>query len=139
MNASTMAKPSRRTPTRIPEDSIKRAILDYLRWEMTRTGRVVRVERRNGGAIRRADGEWGARAYLVYLPGVPDPLSAGVEDITGVLRDGRFFGIEIKTGEGRMSKDQRTIESSSRAHGVLHLVARSVNDVMTWLQSEVPK
>ena len=127
-----------RRALKVSEGDIQAAILDYLLTQMHRNGRVVRIERRNSGTIRRHDGSWGAAAYQVYLPWEPHPLSSGVEDITGVLFDGRHFGIEVKSATGTLRPDQRKVKNSAVFHGLLHLVARSVDDVITWLDKVAP-
>lgn len=129
----------RLTAPTVPESAIQDAILDYLRHEMHRNGRVVRLERRNSGTLRRYDGTYGAPAYRLYLPGVPSPLSRGVEDLVGVLRDGRHFGIECKSQSGDMRKEQTVVQRAAEKAGLLHLVARSVDDVREWLDRVAPR
>lgn len=54
----------------------------------------------------------------------------GVPDIVGVLKDGRFLGIEVKTENGVLSDHQsRFIQSINDAGGIA-FVARSVDDVI---------
>jgi penicillin-binding protein-related factor A (putative recombinase) len=52
----------------------------------------------------------------------------GVSDIIGIYK-GRFLSIEVKSKDGRLSKDQKRWLSDVEAHGGIAIVARSVEDV----------
>jgi hypothetical protein len=54
----------------------------------------------------------------------------GVPDIVGVLKDGRFLGIEVKTEKGVLSDHQSRFIENINAAGGLAFVARSVDDVI---------
>lgn len=57
-------------------------------------------------------------------------------DIIGILApDGRMFGIEVKTGVGRLQKNQRTFRDVIVEHGGLHCEARSEDDVARFLEA----
>ena len=54
----------------------------------------------------------------------------GLPDITGVLKDGRGFWIEVKTDKGRLSPHQERFIANINDAGGLAFVARSVDDVI---------
>lgn len=54
----------------------------------------------------------------------------GVPDIVGILKDGRFLGIEVKTDRGRLSPHQERFIQNINDAGGLAFVARSVDDVI---------
>lgn len=53
----------------------------------------------------------------------------GVSDILGVLDDGRFLAVEVKTSTGKLRDDQRTFLDAVQKRGGLALVVRSVADL----------
>lgn len=58
----------------------------------------------------------------------------GVADILGILPDGKFLAIEVKTKTGRLSEHQRQfLENIKRMNGIA-FVARSLEDVYENLQ-----
>ncbi len=52
----------------------------------------------------------------------------GVPDILGVLPDGRFLGIEVKSERGILSPEQRFFIDKINSLGGLAFVAKSVED-----------
>lgn len=54
----------------------------------------------------------------------------GVPDIVGILKDGRFLGIEVKTDRGRLSPHQERFIQNINDAGGIAFVARSVDDVI---------
>jgi hypothetical protein len=54
----------------------------------------------------------------------------GLPDITGCLKDGRGFWIEVKTDKGRLSPHQERFIANINDAGGLAFVARSVDDVI---------
>jgi len=59
---------------------------------------------------------------------VPYGLAVGSADLIGVAPGGRFLSIEVKTLAGRLRREQRDWAECMRSLGVLHGVARSVDD-----------
>ena len=57
----------------------------------------------------------------------------GVSDILGVLPDGRFLAIEVKSDKGRCSDDQVHFLGEVNKRGGLAFVAKSVDDVKFWM------
>ena len=94
-----------------PEREIQRAILIYLRAR----GCLVAVT--DAGAAYCA-GSFGA-----------DTVPAGWPDITGLLPDGRFIGVECKAPTGRQSPAQKQMEESIRSRNGIYILARSIDDV----------
>lgn len=72
-------------------------------------------------------GVWDASRGL-YLKARGAGRRKGIPDITGVLADGRFLGIEVKD-KGKLSKDQLDIKQQIEKRGGVYIVARSVGDV----------
>jgi hypothetical protein len=54
----------------------------------------------------------------------------GLPDITGCLKDGRGFWIEVKTDKGRLSPHQERFIQNINDAGGLAFVARSVDEVI---------
>jgi len=94
-------------PRRSREMEAQRAILEYL-------------------AARRVFA-WRNQAHPV--PGRTFTGLAGAPDIIGILPDGRFLGIEVKSETGRLSKFQREFQKRCELAGGVYIVARSVRDV----------
>ena len=56
----------------------------------------------------------------------------GLADLTA-MKDGRVVYIEIKTATGRQSPEQVQFQKDCEAHGVMYVLARSVQDVASLL------
>jgi len=54
----------------------------------------------------------------------------GVPDIVGILPDGKFLAIEVKTAKGRLSPHQERFIQNINDAGGLAFVARSPEDVI---------
>lgn len=59
----------------------------------------------------------------------------GSADIIGILKGGTFLAIEVKTGKARQSKQQLAFQKMITDFGGHYLVARSVDDVLAFLQT----
>jgi hypothetical protein len=94
-----------------PERAIQRAIVLWLR----ANGCLVAVT--DAGAAYRAGAFFG------------DAIPAGWPDITGLLPDGRFIGVEVKAPGGRQSLVQKIIEQEIRKRSGIYVLAHSVEDV----------
>lgn len=62
----------------------------------------------------------------VGMPGQPDIIAIAAPS-------GRFVGIEVKTGSGRLSEAQKNWKAQAELRGALYIVARSVEDVINEL------
>lgn len=97
-------------------DNPSRLVYDVLRAWGSRP--ELRIWRANTGA-----GYPPGSRRLVYfgLPGTPD--------IIGILKGGRWLGIECKTGGAILNTDQRVFKKMIEELGGLYILARSVEDV----------
>jgi len=59
----------------------------------------------------------------------------GVSDILGILPDGRFLAIEVKSATGRPSEEQKKFIWQINANGGKAFLARSIEDVEAELSS----
>ena len=100
-----------RRKRRKPERAVQKAILRWLRAQ----GALVAVT--DAGAAYRAGAFFG------------DAIPAGWPDITGLLPDGRFIGVECKAPRGRHSAAQKAMERQIRGRNGIYVLARSVEDV----------
>ena len=100
-----------------PERAVQRAIVIYLRAR----GCLVAVT--DAGAAYRA-GSFGA-----------ETVPAGWPDITGLLPDGRFIGVECKSPTGRQSSVQKQMEEAIRKCNGIYVLARSIDDVQRVIEA----
>lgn len=102
-----------------PERAVQKAVVLWLKAH----GALVAVT--DAGAAYKAGAFFG------------DAIPRGWPDITGLLPDGRFIGVECKSPArpeqgrrgGRQSKAQKHMEREIRARGGLYILARCVKDV----------
>ncbi|HET6441301.1 MAG TPA: VRR-NUC domain-containing protein [Phycisphaerae bacterium] len=109
LRESDVFRPRRRR--RKPERNVQRACLAWLRAR----GALVAVT--DAGAAYRAGAFFG------------DAIPAGWPDITGLLPNGRFIGIECKSPKGRQSAAQKAMEREVRNRNGIYILARCVEDV----------
>ena len=64
----------------------------------------------------------GARVISFGLPGSPD--------LIGILINGRFLAIEVKTGNARQSNVQKNFQKMIEKFGGTYILARSVRDAV---------
>lgn len=57
----------------------------------------------------------------------------GSPDIIGIIKGGRFFGIELKTSTGRQSEAQKLFEAMVRDLGGIYILARSATEALSAL------
>lgn len=100
-----------------PEGLVKRQVCEYLStlpgvffW----TTKTVGTYDPTRGVYRKNADRWYIR---------------GVSDICGLLEDGRFLAIELKSKTGRVSDHQKAFLENVNRMGGLGFVARSVEDV----------
>jgi len=94
-----------------PERAVQKAVLLWLRAQ----GCLVAVT--DAGAAYRAGAFFG------------DAIPAGWPDITGLLPDGRFIGIECKAPKGRQSAVQKRMAQEIRRRRGIYILARGIEDV----------
>ena len=100
-----------------PERAIQKACVAELR----RRGCLVAVT--DAGAAYRAGAFFG------------DAIPAGWPDITGLLPDGRFIGVECKAPSGRQSAAQKRMEVGIRRRKGIYILARSAEDVRKGIEN----
>lgn len=99
----------------VAEKDIQRAILDYLRV------RGFLCKRNNAGM---SYGEHKGKKWAIKIG------ESGWPDIEGVTKEGKYFGIEVKTRKGVLSDNQLRIGGQIVKNGGIWFVARSVDEVI---------
>jgi hypothetical protein len=61
----------------------------------------------------------------------------GVADILGILPDGRFLAIELKSATGVATPEQKSFLEAIRASGGLSFIARGIDDVKEGLRGYI--
>jgi hypothetical protein len=103
-----------------PEQTIQRAILEYLNWKH------IFCWKNNTAGIY-------VKARNTYIPS----HAPGVADILGVLPGGRFLAIEVKSPTGRVSPHQQQFIDRINENGGVAFVARSVEEVEQQLHARI--
>lgn len=108
---STFALSAPRRDRNAHHGALLKACLGWLQYQR------VMAWKNNTGATSTAGG-----GFVRYgLPGSPD--------IIGVLPGGKFIGIEVKTGAGRLSELQAAFRIAVENAGGVYLVVRSLDDL----------
>ncbi len=102
-----------------PELIIQKSILVYLRG----MGCLVAVT--DAGAAYKAGAFFG------------DAIPKGWPDITGLLPDGRFIGVECKSDSGRQSPAQIRMACEIRLRNGIYVLTRSVEDIDKGLKNGI--
>ena len=110
---------------RRPEEQLQRAVVQLLQVYQSR-GLLTFCHVPNGG--RRNPIEAAALKAMGTTPGVPDLLLWAA--------DGRSFGIELKSGAGKLSPAQIAWHATVSSLGHRVYVCRSVDDVERCLRAE---
>jgi hypothetical protein len=98
------------------EADVLKSVLEYLKL------RGILAWRMNTGAGVLVDGARHASRFVRF--GFP-----GCADILGVLDDGRFLAIEVKSDTGRASKEQLIFLAEVAKRGGVAFIARGIEDV----------
>jgi hypothetical protein len=98
-----------------PERAVQKAVVAYLR------ARNCLVAVTDAGAAYKAGAFFG------------DAIPAGWPDVTGLLPDGRFLGVECKAPGGRQSPAQKVMEQQIRRRSGIYVLAHGVEDVIAAL------
>lgn len=106
---------ARRSQLNISEKDIQKSILDYLRI------RGYLCKRNNSGLLFS---EYKGRKRAIRVG------EAGWPDIEGLTKEGRYFGIEVKSSVGKLEESQKAIGEQIRSMHGLWFVARSLDDVI---------
>jgi hypothetical protein len=103
----------------VSEQELQQAIL----LDLGARADLCRLWRGNSGTAR----SWGSdRAIKLLPPGHPD--------LTGILANGRWLGLEVKTGTGRQSAPQKNFQAVIERFGGVYLVVRSVAEAVEQTQ-----
>lgn len=103
---------------------------NILRW-LTYNPRIVPLAWRNNSGAVTIPAKPGQRRRFVRYG------MAGSADILGVLSDGRFLAIEVKTPKGKLTFLQKEFIDKINQSGGLAFVARSVDEVESRLKKEL--
>ena len=101
------------------EQSIQRQILQWLEYHRKR---VPMFWRNNSGAIKLEN------RFIRFG-------AVGSSDILGILNDGRFLAIEVKSAKGKLTESQKNFLANVNDAGGLGIVARSIEDVTRGLMN----
>lgn len=122
VRAPRILKP--RNPANGPtEAEILKAIMSLLRAHP----KVARVWRQNSMTAQFKNAE-GKTRY------VRANTARGMSDIQGILKSGRGLFVEVKTAIGKVEDHQQAFLDDMTKAGALAFVARSVNDVVKYLE-----
>jgi len=114
LRASDVFAPPRKRRRRKP-DGESAVLRECLLWLKQHGALAVRT---NSGTVQLGSGNW----MKTGTPGWPD--------ITGLLPDGRFIGVECKARRGgRQSPQQKRIEHEIRKRNGIYVLARSADDL----------
>jgi hypothetical protein len=102
-----------------PEGAVKTAICYYL---LTQKGKVRIFW------INASTGIYDPSRGIFRANKSPFQIK-GVADILGMLSNGRFLAIEVKSKKGRLSPEQKIFLEEINAGGGIGILARSVEDV----------
>ena|SRR3990167_8183091 len=97
------------------ESDIQYTILEYLRMK-----KVFCYKSNNVGIFNKKTGS--------YIPSTVK----GLPDIICVI-DGKYIGIEVKSKIGKQSEDQKNFQKNLIKAGGMYILAKSVEDIMTWI------
>lgn len=93
------------------EKEIQKNILKFL-WY-----RGIYCWRNNSGAYKTEHG-----SYVIFG-------KKGSSDIIGILPDGKFLAIEVKTRLGKLTEHQKDFLKTIKSYGGVSFVARNLDDV----------
>lgn len=111
-----VAKKKKAHPERDLQDAISKYLLDE--------GFIV--IQHNSSMLLSASSRQPVRSYIIRNTG----SSAGLSDLQAIRNDKTYF-IEVKTPKGVQSEKQKEFELLCKKHGVIYILARSIDDVAT--------
>jgi hypothetical protein len=113
LRAHRLSKDEPKRKRKNPEQQLQNKILKYL----FKHPLVTKAWRQNSGKVKTEYGTW--------FQGAP----AGTSDIIGLLGDGRFLAIEVKTPGNKPTKLQQKFLDLVEDSGGVSLCASSLEDV----------
>lgn len=102
-------------------NALTKTVIDWLRWK------GILAWRNNNGAV--FDPKRG-----IHRKPPPGSLK-GIPDILGILPDGTFLGVEIKTGKDKLSPEQNDFLSQAIVRGAVAFEARSLDCVTSRVEN----
>lgn len=87
----------------------------------------IRIWKNATGVARAFDNP--DRVISFGLPGSPD--------IIGIMKGGRWLGIEVKTSNAKQSKEQKKFQAMIEKFGGLYILARCVESTLQKIISEL--
>ena len=106
---------------RQPEAQLQRSVLEHLRWRGQPN--IFFMHYPSGGY--RSPVEAMVLKGLGVQPGVPDLL---------IVRDGRLFGLELKTERRELSDIQHNTIEAMRTAGAVCGIAHGLDEAIAWLE-----
>lgn len=113
-----------------PERLIQNAILQWLKWQKD----CVVMEIDTQGIYNRR-----TKTFIAKQQNAGACFFRGVSDILVLHKHFGFIAIEVKSAVGRLSDVQLDFKSAVLANGGRFLLARSVDDVQGFFESEAAK
>ena len=86
-----------------------------------------RVWRQHAGRFRAL------RDHNVVVRVAPD----GIPDVCGILIDGRWLALEVKSKAGRQRKTQKAFQRMIEKHGGVYAVVRSAREAVSVVESNL--
>jgi hypothetical protein len=120
--STNIARTSRGIRSSRPEQSVQRALLDHLRWRAARDVFYFHVP--NGGARHPIE------AAIMKGLGV----TAGIPDLI-IIHNGRTYGLELKSENGRTTDVQLTTHTAMRAAGAVVATTYGLDEALGQLAS----
>lgn len=96
-------------------NALTKSVIDWLRWK------GILAWRNNNGAV------FDPKRGIHRKP--PPGALKGVPDILGILPDGTFLGVEIKTGKDKLSPEQNDFLNQAIIRGAVAFEARTLECV----------
>lgn len=96
------------------ENGLTKSILAYLAYNG-----VFAWRQNNGGVYDPMRKQYRANSSM-----------AGVPDIIGIMPDGRFIGIEVKSPKGKQSEYQKAFEAKCKDKQGIYIVAKTMDDFL---------
>ena len=122
-------RPFRLTPLNPPEIDRQREIIRYLRHE-PKVGVFIRI---NSGRAGRKGFHW---SYTLYFKSDETRKGKDATDIIGMLRDGRWFCIEVKRPDELPTEGQREMIEMVKAAGGVGGIAETWRDAQRIINGE---
>ena len=95
---------------------------------------MVEVYKTFGGRVHIFRREVGTYRHLKAPEKIIKINIKGQFDLWGFMDGGQHFEVEVKTGSGRLTKEQKVWQATCKRCGILAIEARSVKDAIEPIQ-----